>query len=193
MIVITVDLKRLRAPDSASLRADNVDDYVRVRQQIRRALDERRALSVYLTSPVLVHAFADLRGYGDAIVWRDIEPLAMFERFFGQPSSQLFDADRIAALDIATLPVPPPQTDPLSWVLAHRLDSMFGFEHPPAGHERTIIAWAAAAPDLSPVLHDLLDALLARWAETAPLYKRLRNMSLRADARSLLLRAALKR
>lgn len=191
MITVTIDIQLLRAAHITALRADAVGDYVNLRQQIRRALNEHRSLEVYVTSPVVAYALSDLRGY-TTITWNIIEPRLLFERLFNQSPLPLLDAVSLATLELDTLPQPPVPNDPTSWILQHRLDPLFGHTTPPSAHATAVLTWAISAAPLAPAIGVLLDAQLARWGNIYPMYHALRSGHMRDDAYALLARAALK-
>ena len=197
MITIIADRHAASRPPAEALVALTLADYVLVRQQIRAALDQGHALTVYATNPVLLGWLSDLQRYPERhVAWREVDPSATFMRLFGCPPTAPFTPQNLAALDLEALSPPPRGSDvqPVPWLLGQRLDPLWQHDTPPPHHAALLAAWASeqTAP-LEHPLGPLVQAQLEAWAKTAPVYQALHGLSLAEDGAKLLVRWALQR
>jgi hypothetical protein len=195
MITIVVDLHAYQSEPPDALPASSAKDYVHMRSSIRRALDEGRSLTVYVTDPLLLHWLADLVEY-DGIEWRHVAPETDYRRVFGEDPSPPFTPDLIIALDLAGINAPPlgSTVDPAGWVLGERLHPLWAAAQGSPAHLAHLLGWVLKNADkLEPHLLPLIQRRLAVWARDEAVYAALRAGSLATDTMSLLRCAALQR
>lgn len=197
MITIIADRHRYSDPPADALEAHHTGDFVPVRRRIRDALDRHEELAVYATDPVVLGWLSDLQRYPDTCVaWRIIDPGEDFTELFGIAPTSPFTPACIVALHLHTLPHPPAgsQIQPLTWILGHRLDSVWQHDDPRPEHLTHIVEWVfESITSVDTFLLPLIQAQLDCWAETHAIYRALSAMSLTENSVHLLVRWALQR
>jgi hypothetical protein len=193
MIKIISDPYRYQESTQYDVCATSVEDYVSVRQAIRRALDAQRRLTVYVTHRTVLAWLDDLRGYGPQnILWEDIDPTKTFTDFFGFVPPVLFDAKTVLALNLESLPRPQNGVlvDPIAWILGARLGAVWGEATASPQHLVLLINTIMSQPAPSPVLIPLLNQRLAAWTQDRSQYSGLRSTTLHSDASRYMVRWA---
>lgn len=197
MITIIADRHGYTTPPTNALVATKAADYILIRRRIRAALDQDEALTVYATDAVVLGWLSDLQRYPEThLAWHVVDPGEEFTRLFGVVPSHPFTPARIAALHLHDLPLLPNGVfvHPLTWILGHRLDSLWQYDDPPPEHLPSLTAWAMNRPEpLAAEIVLLVQAQLERWSVTHPMYRALHATSLADDSRNLLIRWALQR
>lgn len=197
MITIRCDFQHLQQvkPSQHVGVASKVQDYIPLRQQVRRALDEQQAYTVHLYSRILAHWLKDLRDYGPQVVrWEEVNLHEQFrERFGFLPPSEL-DQAAIQELDLLSLPVPHHSTitDPIGWILAQCVGPLWGRTTPDEDHLADLAAWAATSEQPKAVLLPLMQARLAKWAVYDKRYQMFSKETWREAGTRILLRWALR-
>lgn len=198
MIHIYCDLEHFDSvePDACTIVGDRTADYVRLRQGVRRALDnDDLDLIVYLRTPVLAEWLKDIRDYGELVVtWQVVDAQSRFQQRFGFPPPQALDTAAIKTLGMLTLPTPSPTaaSDPSGWLLGKYLGPVWEFVEPYPGHLVEFAVWAAESSAVHPSLRGLADERLEQWRRADRRYGHFVGQDLRASGRSLLLRWALR-
>jgi hypothetical protein len=197
MITIIADRHGYINPPADALVGIKTADYISIRRQIRVALDQDKLLVIYTTNPVVLGWLSDLQRYPEhRVTWRVIDPGEEFSSLFGIAPTAPFTPARIAALQLHNLPRVPngANVHPLTWVLGHRLGSVWQYDDPAAGHTSLLAEWALAqtAP-LEAEMIALAQAQLERWSQQHPIYQALHATSLADDSANLLVRWALQR
>jgi hypothetical protein len=86
MITICCDFNQLQkvSPSEYVGVASQIQDYIPLRQCLRRALDSEQDYTVYVHLPILAHWLRDLRDYGpDVVRWEEISLREQFRERFG--------------------------------------------------------------------------------------------------------------
>jgi hypothetical protein len=197
MITIMADRHGYVSPSPAALVGTRTADYVSIRRRIRAALDQDESLVIYITDPVLLGWLSDLQRYPEyRLTWRVIDPGEEFTGLFGIAPTDLFTPARIVALQLHDLPQVPTGVvvHPLTWILGHRLGSVWQHDEPAAGHISLLAEWALdqRAP-LEATIIALARSQLERWSIHNPIYRTLHANSLADDSANLLVRWALQR
>jgi hypothetical protein len=123
--------------DSDMVVVSSIRDYIPLRQQLRRILDEGgRNYTVYVQKPVLAQWLNDLRSYGSHIVrWIEVSLQDYFEQRFGFPPPKELSEAAIQDL-LRTLPPTHGNTmaDTVGWILHHRIDTIWQKSKPEQNH-----------------------------------------------------------
>ena len=197
MITIIADRHAYVNPSADALVGTKTADYVSIRRRIRAALDQDEPLVVYTTDPVLLGWLSDLQRYPEhRLTWRVVDPGEEFTGLFGVAPTEPFTPARIAALQLHDLPLVPTGVvvHPLTWILGHRLSTVWQHDDPAEGHISLLAEWALdqTAP-LEAAMIALAQAQLERWSVHQPIYRTLHATSLADDSANLLVRWALQR
>ncbi|MGB0383774.1 MAG: hypothetical protein ACPGWR_03040 [Ardenticatenaceae bacterium] len=197
MITIRCDFRHLQKvkPSEHVGVASQVQDYIPLRQRLRRALDQEQEYTVHVYSRILARWLKDLRDYGPSIVrWEEVNLREQFrERFGFLPPSEL-DQAAIHELELLSLPVPDHSAanDPTGWILAACLDPLWGRTEPDEAHLAHLAAWAATSEQPKVVIAPLMHARLAEWVVYDKRYQIFSEYTWREAGTRILLRWALR-
>lgn len=199
MIYIYCDFDRFESvqPSEYTWVAEQVGEYISLRQKLRRALDdEEHDFTVYLRSPVLAEWLRDLRDYGErVVVWQTVDLRRRFQSRFGFPAPDEIDSSAIQVLDLLSL-TPPGHTavdDPTGWLLSQCLGTVWEMAEPYPEHLADLAAWAADAGELHPALHRLAENRLRHWCHSDDRYSCFLRNDWQHAGQSVLLHGALSR
>ncbi|GCE09270.1 PglZ domain-containing protein [Dictyobacter aurantiacus] len=148
--------------------ASRIQDYVPLRQRLRRALDEtHNDCEVYIQLPILIHWLEDLRAYNpQLIVWREIRLDSYFEQKFGfSPPEELTE---IAQKDLLNTLKPVRTgtvTDPIGWILGRKVNPIWGGSPSDKEHLANVAASILKGKAIPAMLLPLVKKRIAQWAE----------------------------
>lgn len=151
MIKIFNDFQRTYQdePTSYIRIANQIQEYVPLRQWLRRALnDSDHNYTLYIQRPLLAKWLDDLRSYPSEVVrWESLSLRDGFQQKFGfLPPVEL---DEAALKDLEILNLDPPSkndvADPIGWILGHKLNPVWKTAIPYEGHLANLAAWAAGS------------------------------------------------
>lgn len=168
MITIYCDFYQLLEikVDSDTVVVSRIQDYIPLRQQLRRILDEEgRNYTVYVQKPVLAQWLNDLRSYRSHIVgWIEVSLHGYFEQRFGFPPPKELSEAAIQDL-LLTLPPTDGNTmaDPVGWILYQRIDAIWQKSKPDQNHLVDLAAWLLKPSPIPVLFQPLMRARLMQW------------------------------
>jgi hypothetical protein len=181
MITITVDLFSRNTPDTALI-GKTPSDYVHLRQQIRKALNNNTSLNIYILSPVLERWLHDLKAYPSSVIcWKNIDPNNIFYDLFGQYPYGIFTKELISELNLTRFSNLDTKevTDPFQWIVSKYLDKLWHYEMPPTNHVETIIEWFQEnSKSLNRIETLLIEEQLRRWSDYSSFYMKAPEISI---------------
>lgn len=198
MITICCDFYHTQqvVPDTYTLVVDQVEDYVPLRQSIRRALDDRdHHYIIYVQSRILAKWLNDLREYSPQIVsWEELNFATQFQKRFGfSPPAELEEA---AIPHLLTLTLPPPDPsdldDPVGWLLSQCLHTVWKPSKLYKGHLAELVAWSVEGNQIPTEFMALAESRLRQWAESDPRYQAFYEQAWQKVGEGILLRWALR-
>jgi hypothetical protein len=176
MITIVCDFYQLQKVESGSdvIVVNSIQDYIPLRQQLRRILDEgTRNYTVYVYHRVIARWLADLTSYGPRIVkWQDVNLQDHFEQQFGFPPPK--GVNDVAIQDLLhTLPPADGDTiaDPVGWILSQRVDPIWQHAQPGPEHLTAFAAWILSTQTMPALFRPLMRTRLSEWAKCDQRYQ----------------------
>ncbi|HEY9608980.1 hypothetical protein [Allocoleopsis sp.] len=162
-------------PDDYTLLVNRIQDYIPLRQHLRRALDdEDHNYTVYVQHRILAQWLGDLRDYGSQFVrWEEINLRDRFRQKFDFPLPAELDESAIQDLQLLNLPAPDyaAANDPAGWILSQCLAPVWRYTKLYQGHLADLSAWAVQAEQIPLSLIPLSKARLTQWIEADKRYQ----------------------
>lgn len=197
MIIIYCDFQHAEQVESSNDVAvvAKVDDYVPLRQRLRRALDaENSHYTVYVQSRILAQWLRDLRDYDPQVVkWLEINLYTNFERKFAFSPPKELNEDAIQDL-LQTLP-PLHESmagDPRDWILSQRFDPIWGNTKPGRNHLADLAAWLVKTRHIPAFFVPLLRTRLVEWSVDDSRYRIFLDRPWKKSAEEVILRWVLR-
>jgi len=193
MITIVCDFYQLHKVEISSdvVVINSIQDYIPLRQQLRRILDEEtRDYTVYVQHRVIARWLADLTSYEPHIVrWKDVNLRAYFEQQFGFPPPKGVNEAVIQDL-LHTLPSANgnASADPIGWILSQRVDPVWKSAKPGPEHLVDFAAWVFSVQTVPTLFRPLMRNRLIEWAKYNHQYQMFLEHSWRDAATTLFLR-----
>jgi hypothetical protein len=177
MITIYCDFHSIQQiePDKYTWSVSRIQDYIPLRQHLRRALDdEDHNYTVYVQSRILAQWLKDLRDYEPQVVrWEEIDLRDRFRQKFDFPLPSELDEAAIQDLQLLSLPDSDyaAASDPAGWILGQLLAPVWRTTKLYQGHLADLSAWAVQAGQIPLSLLPLVKARLNQWIEADNRYQ----------------------
>lgn len=170
-----------------------VQDYVHLRQYIRRMLDIEGICSIYVKIPILAQWLRDLRDYeSDIIKWEEVNIHTHFEQQYGfSPPRGLSDDALKYLLQILPSNKGTEITDPIGWILGRSVNPLWEYTQPDENHFMSLALWAIKKQQVPTSLFPITKVRLTEWSKFDPRYRLFLESSWQDAAEKFFLRWAL--
>jgi hypothetical protein len=152
-----------------------IQDYIPLRQFLRRALDDGdNNYIIYVQSRLLAQWLDDLRDYSPQIIhWEEINLREQFLQKFDFPLPSELDESAIQDLQLLSLAIPDIRTatDPIGWLLGELIDPVWRTTKLYSGHLADLSAWAVVSEQIPFSLLPLVKVRLNQWIKADNRYR----------------------
>jgi hypothetical protein len=197
MITFCYDFQQTQhiKPDEYTWLADQVRDYVPLRQRLHQVLnDTDHNYVIYIQSRFLARCLDDLRDYSPNIIrWEEIDLREQFRQKFGFLLPPELDEMAIRDLKLLSLPLPDDValSDPTGWMLGQYINRIWAYKRPYEGHLVDLAAWTLNKKPIPSALLPLLRERLNQWKQIDSRYQIFLELPWQVAGESLFLRWAL--
>ncbi len=197
MIYIYCDFYQIQEveQDDYTWVASQIQEYIPLRQRIRRALDDPdHHYHIYVQNRILVKWLNDLRDYpSNRVKWQTINLREQFRKKFGFPLPPELDDTAVKKLELCHLSTPTRSEaeDPTGWILGQRLDPIWQPAEPATEHLANFAAWAVSAGQIEKTLAPLTSVRLKQWRQLDGRYQIFLTRPLQKAGEEILLKWAL--